>query len=188
MSIHFRSRDGIDTADNVKFDVCRGLAFATSFPVFFSPTLVTGISSNVSVTCVFDNKPSHPVLDRSSCFRGSILSLEMFDHFEADMILSVCQVDRHQASCLFSTVFARPASEQSLINRAWLWKICKSLLLFAQQVSLCSCISLRSLICCRHFSWHLVSLNCFEQQVSLYFLTNQRYCGLILHTCPQLLR
>ena len=49
-----------------------------------------------------DNRPSHPELDLSSCFHGSILSLEMIDHFEArytlDMILSVCHVDRHQVS------------------------------------------------------------------------------------------
>ena len=40
-SIHFRSRYGMDTRDNVKFDVCCGLAFATSFRVLFSPTLST---------------------------------------------------------------------------------------------------------------------------------------------------
>ena len=38
-SIHFRSRYGMDTGDNVKFDVCCGLAFATSFPVLLSSTL-----------------------------------------------------------------------------------------------------------------------------------------------------
>ena len=37
-SIHFRSRYGMDTGDNVKLDVCCGLAFATSFPVLLSPT------------------------------------------------------------------------------------------------------------------------------------------------------
>ena len=49
-SIHFRSRYGIDTRDNVEFDVCRGLAFATSFPLPFSPILSTWVSSDVSVT------------------------------------------------------------------------------------------------------------------------------------------
>ena len=37
-SIHFRSRYGMDTGDKVKFGVCWSLAFATSFPVLFSPT------------------------------------------------------------------------------------------------------------------------------------------------------
>ena len=50
ISIHFRSLYGIDTGDNVKVGVGRGLAFATSFPVLLSPTLSTGISSDVSVT------------------------------------------------------------------------------------------------------------------------------------------
>ena len=50
MSIHFRSRYGTDTRDNVEFDVCCGLAFATSFPILFSPTLSTWVSSDVSVT------------------------------------------------------------------------------------------------------------------------------------------
>ena len=39
MSIHCRSRSGIDTEDNVNVDVCRGRAFATSFPVLLSRTL-----------------------------------------------------------------------------------------------------------------------------------------------------
>ena len=51
---------------------------------------------------LYDNRPSHPELDLSSCFHGSTFSLEMIDHFEArytlDMILSVCHVDRHQVS------------------------------------------------------------------------------------------
>ena len=38
-SIHFRSRYGMVTGDNVKFGVCCGLAFAISFPVLLSPTL-----------------------------------------------------------------------------------------------------------------------------------------------------
>ena len=38
-SLHFRSRYGMDTGDNVKLGVCYGLAFATSFPVLLSPTL-----------------------------------------------------------------------------------------------------------------------------------------------------
>ena len=36
-----------------------------------------------------DNRPSHPELDRSSCFHGSILSLEMIEHFEARCTLDV---------------------------------------------------------------------------------------------------
>ena len=35
-SIHFRSVYGLDTEDNVEFDVCCGLAFATGFPVLLS--------------------------------------------------------------------------------------------------------------------------------------------------------
>ena len=35
------SRYGIDTRDNVKFDVCFGLAFATGFPALFFPILST---------------------------------------------------------------------------------------------------------------------------------------------------
>ena len=40
-SIHFRSWYRIDTEDNVEFDVCCGLAFATGFPVLLSPILST---------------------------------------------------------------------------------------------------------------------------------------------------
>ena len=56
MSIHFRSIYGIDTEDNVKVSVGRGLAFAKGCPVLLSPRLATGISSNVSVT-IHDTNP-----------------------------------------------------------------------------------------------------------------------------------
>ena len=49
-SIQFRSVYGLDTEDNVEFDVCCGLAFATSFPVLLSPFLSTRVSSDISVT------------------------------------------------------------------------------------------------------------------------------------------
>ena len=50
ISIHFRSLHGINTRDNAKVGVGRGLAFLTSFPVplLFS-TLATGISFDASV-------------------------------------------------------------------------------------------------------------------------------------------
>ena len=117
-SIHFRSRRGMETRDNVKASFGRGLTFATSFPVPLFSTLVTGISSDVSVTYLLipftmrtqetvlspkkkrirsqhqhsnvfdDNRLSHPGLGRSSCFHGSILSRGMLLHFEV-----MCTVD-----------------------------------------------------------------------------------------------
>ena len=51
-SVHFRSRNGIDTEDNVEFDVCCGLVFATSFTKFFSPILSTNLSQHLRYVSV----------------------------------------------------------------------------------------------------------------------------------------
>ena len=51
-SVHFRSRCGIDTRDNVEVGFGRGLAFVKSFPVPLFSTPATIISSDVSVTCL----------------------------------------------------------------------------------------------------------------------------------------
>ena len=133
-----------------------------------------------------DNRPSHPELDRSSCFHGSILSLEMIEHFEARCTLDVIKC-REVLS--FSTVLARPALEQSLVKLKGFWKICELLLVFTQQVSVYSCIRLRSSICCRHFWWHYHGFQVIKRYG---FLRTRRFFWKfpmpILYTSPLLLR
>ena len=51
-SVYFRSRQGIDTGENVKVGFGRGLAFVTGFPAPLFSTFATGISSDVSFTCL----------------------------------------------------------------------------------------------------------------------------------------
>ena len=73
----------------------------------------------------------------------------MFVHFEArctlDMILKLIVIKRREVlsffNCLRETSIGAEFSEFGMF-----WKICGSLLVFTQRVSLYSCISLRSLI------------------------------------------
>ena len=74
ISIHFRSLYGIDTEDNVKVGVGRGLAL--------SPRLATGISSNVSVT-IHDTNP-----------RTSSVTKQRFD-LDLRTVTSLLVTDRH---------------------------------------------------------------------------------------------
>ena len=110
ISIHFRSTCGIDTGDDVKVGVGRGLAFATGCLVHLSQRLqqesllsfrlricwchsrhepnnkfcheirIRSWSRHRNV--LDDNRPSPPGLDRSSCFHGSTLSPRMIHHFD----------------------------------------------------------------------------------------------------------
>ena len=112
-SSHFRSWYGIDTGDNVEFDVCCGLAFATGFPsdIFVAYLLIPSTIPTTSKFCrqieirpwfqlrnvLDDSRQPHPELDRSSCFHESILSFEMIDHFEA-------RCTRHDPLSLSSSV------------------------------------------------------------------------------------
>ena len=68
MSMHFLSRIGIETGDNVTAGFGRGSAFPTGFPVRTSSMLSTGISSDVSVTYLltpFTTRTQETVLSRN---------------------------------------------------------------------------------------------------------------------------
>ena len=146
--IHFRSRYGIDTGDNVEF-VCRGLAFVQdslysslqccpceSHPTSQSRTCwfhsrswpkskfcrQIGIRSWFQLRNVLDdNRPLHQELDRSSCSHKSTLSLEMTDHFEAK-----CALDMILSVCQvyhhrpsWSTVLFQQSSQDLHWSRFW---------------------------------------------------------------------
>ena len=65
-----------------------------------------------------------PILDRSSCFHGSILSLWMIGHLEVvsvysrhDMNDKILPVPRSRSTVLWQQFSAKPALEHTLINR-----------------------------------------------------------------------
>ena len=58
-----------------------------------------------------------PILDRSSCFHGSILLLWIIGHLEVMCFLDMNQDNPILSTPLSATVFMKPASEHRLINR-----------------------------------------------------------------------
>ena len=168
MSIHFRSRKRIGTRAHVKIGVGRGLAVATSFPEPLFSTLAARISSDVSVTYLLipryetkkqlchkikirsispprnvldDNRHSHQMLGRSSCFHGSTLSRVMIHHFEVNYTLDMILFQI--LKCVITSVLRETCIGAEFGQFLLFRKSCECLHKFKQQVSLYFGISLK---------------------------------------------